>query len=181
VRSPRERGQVLPLVVALLAVAVAVTLVVVELGVAAVQRARARTAADAAALAGAAEGEAAARALARDNGAELVVFEADGLVVHVEVTLGDARASASAESIPDLPAGIPPGTSPAVAAALARAAQLLGRPVPVAAVLDAGSVVEVDPETAGELSAVAVGAGLCRLSAPARPVHFAVCPPSPPG
>ena len=95
-RCTGARGQVVPLVAALLAVAVVVLLALVPLARATQQRSRARAAADAAALAGAAEGEAAAREVAAANGAELVTWRAAGLDVWVVVTLGDARAEAKA-------------------------------------------------------------------------------------
>jgi len=95
-RCRGERGQVAPLVLALVAVAVVILLALVPLARAAQQRTAARSAADAAALAGAAEGEAAARAVAAANGAELVGWHAGGLDVWVVVTLGEARAEAKA-------------------------------------------------------------------------------------
>ena len=69
---------------------------VVRLGGAAVERTQARTAADAAALAGAAEDRAAAEAVARENGARLVTFEALGRDRRVVVVVGSAQASARA-------------------------------------------------------------------------------------
>lgn len=176
-RRSAERGQALPLLVVVLVLAAAVAVVVADIGSAAVQRARARTAADAAALAGAAEGEAGARSVAADNGAELVSFAVDGAVVEVVVTLGDARARATAEGRRSAPGA----ASPALAAALARAEQLLGRPVPVVAVLEGGAAVEVDAAAVAELDAVAADSGLCRQSGTSRPVHFGPCPPSSPG
>jgi Tfp pilus assembly protein PilX len=95
-RKRDDRGQVTPLVLALVVLAVVVLLALVPLARASQHRAAARTAADAAALAGAAEGEAAAREMAARNGAELVAWRAEGLEVWVEVTLGDARAVAKA-------------------------------------------------------------------------------------
>ena len=95
-RCRGERGQVVPLMLGLVAVAVVIVLALVPLAQAAQQRAAARNAADAAALAGAAEGEAAAREVASENGAELVSWRARGLDVWVAVTLGDARAEAKA-------------------------------------------------------------------------------------
>ena len=115
-RSP-ERGQALPLVVAVLVVAAVVALVVADLGVAAVHGAQARTAADAAALAGAAGGEAAARAVAADNGAELVSFKAQGRVVEVVVRHGPATGPSRGRGDPSRS---PDGLSPAEAAALER-------------------------------------------------------------
>lgn len=92
----RDRGQVMPLMLAVVALSVVVLLALVPLAQAAGERARARTAADAAALAGAAEGEAAARQIATANGAELIAWRAEGADVWIEVTLGDARARARA-------------------------------------------------------------------------------------
>jgi len=172
---------VLPLLAALLLVAAATALVLAELGHAAVERARARTAADAAALAGAADGEPAARAAASANGAVLVAYRADGRVVAVEVRLGDAVARASAEAVPELPDGVPFGTAPATAAALARAGQLLGSPVPVLDLADGGRSVSVAAEAVADVERVAAEAGLCRLGGDTRPVHFAACLPTPPG
>ena len=91
-----ERGQAMPLVLAVVALAVVVLLALVPVARAANERARARTAADAAALAGAAEGEEVAREVALANGAELVEWHAEGTDVWVTVTLGDARAEAKA-------------------------------------------------------------------------------------
>jgi Flp pilus assembly protein TadG len=95
-RGRDDRGQVMPVMLGLVAVAVVVLLALVPLAQAAQQRAAARNAADAAALAGAAEGEAAAREVATQNGAELVGWRAKGPDVWVVVTLGDARAEARA-------------------------------------------------------------------------------------
>jgi hypothetical protein len=95
-RCRGERGQVVPLAVALVAVAVVVLLALVPLAHAAQQRTAARAAADAAALAGAAEGEESAREVAAANGAEVVSWRAEGRDVWVVVTLGDARAEAKA-------------------------------------------------------------------------------------
>jgi hypothetical protein len=95
-RGRGDRGQVMPVMLGLVAVAVVVLLALVPLAQAVQQRAAARNAADAAALAGAAEGEAAAREVATRNGAELVGWRAQGLDVWVVVILGDARADAKA-------------------------------------------------------------------------------------
>ena len=110
--------------------AAVLAIVVADLGAAAVHRARARNAADAAALAGAAEGEEAARAVAADNGAELVTFVADGPIVEVSVRHGPATARATAEGARTATGAV----APVVAAALARAEQLLGRRVVVVGV-----------------------------------------------
>lgn len=91
-----DRGQAMPLVVAVVALAVVVLLALVPLARGAGQRAQARTAADAAALAGAAEGEASAREVAAANGGRLVAWAAAGTDVRVAVEVGDARAVAQA-------------------------------------------------------------------------------------
>jgi hypothetical protein len=93
-RGRDERGQAVPLALAVVAVAVVVLLALVPLGEAATERAQARTAADAAALAGAAEGEDAARDVAEANGGELTSWRAEGRDVWVEVRVGAARAAA---------------------------------------------------------------------------------------
>jgi hypothetical protein len=91
-----DRGQAMPLALAVVAFAAVVLLALVPVATAANERARARTAADAAALAGAADGEDAARDMAAANGATLSEWRADGADVWVEVRLGDARAVAKA-------------------------------------------------------------------------------------
>jgi hypothetical protein len=96
VRRRGERGQAVPLVLAVVAIAVVVALALVPMIQGARDRAAARTAADAAALAGAAEGEEAAREVAATNGAALVSWRAAGNEVWVVVVLGDARAEAKA-------------------------------------------------------------------------------------
>lgn len=91
-----DRGQAMPLVLAVVALAVVVLLALVPLARATRQRAQANTAADAAALAGAAEGEDAAREVAEANGARLTDWHAEGSDVWVRVALGDATAQAKA-------------------------------------------------------------------------------------
>lgn len=93
-----ERGQAVPLLVALLALAGLTLVGLAGLGRAAVTAARARSAADAAALAGVTDGVAGARRLAAANGAELVSFTRTGGAgdVVVVVRVGDARATARA-------------------------------------------------------------------------------------
>lgn len=95
-KKPRDAGQAMPLLLAVVVLAVVVLLALTPLAEGAAQRAQARAAADAAALAGAAEGEAAAREVAIANGATLVEWRAAGPDVWVAVTLGDARAVAKA-------------------------------------------------------------------------------------
>ena len=133
-----DRGQAVPLAVAMLAVVAVALVAFVPLGVAVADRARARTAADAAALAGAADGEEAARDLAGENGGELLEFETADGEVRVRVRVGDvdayARARATTRSVPGTDTaggGSRSGLAPAMLAALARADGLLGSPVRV--------------------------------------------------
>lgn len=97
-----EAGQIMPLVLVLVALGAAMALLVAELGVIAVDRARARSAADAAALAAATErGDArtVAREFAAANGARLESFEHVGGEVLVVVSIGRARATARAVAV----------------------------------------------------------------------------------
>ncbi len=137
-----DRGQVTPLVAAMMAIVMVALVSLVPVGRALADRAHARTAADAAALAGAVDGEAAARALAHENGADLLSFaRQDGEVV-VRVRVGGADAFARARATGPRgtpgrgaeagPGGDRTGLAPAMLAALARADGLLGRPVAVA-------------------------------------------------
>jgi hypothetical protein len=133
--SSTERGQVVPLLLVVLALATAAAVIVAQIAGAALERSRAQTAADAAALAGAAAGDDAARAAATANDAEVTRYRDDGESVEVDVAHRRARARATAEA-----AGVPApvgggdreGLAPVMLAALARADALLGRPVPVA-------------------------------------------------
>jgi hypothetical protein len=137
--TPRDRGQATPLAAAMVAVVLAAMVGLVPAARALADRAYARTAADAAALAGAVEGEAAARALAQENGGELLVFRRSGTEVVVRVRVGGADAYARARATgarSEAPAAPPAGgdragLAPAMLAALARADGLLGRPVRV--------------------------------------------------
>jgi len=98
-RGSGDRGQALPLVVAVVVMAAVAVLALGRLAVGAVDAARARTAADAAALAGATDGQAAAAAAANDNGGVLVRFAATGDDVLVEVRVGQATARARAAMV----------------------------------------------------------------------------------
>lgn len=199
-----ERGQVLPLV-ALLLVALGMGAALIgRTAEAAVATARARTAADLAALAGAAAGHGSAARVAAANGATLVDYDRDGLEVTVRVRRGDRTARATARRQGD--AGTTTGgLAPALRAALARAGQLLGVPVPITsgyrtreqqAALHArrganpypvappgtsrheqGLAVDVPLSFVPRLLAVAPMAGLCRPYPTADPVHFELCPP----
>ena len=182
----RERGQVLPLVAVVMVVAGGLCLVVGRIGGRAVGEAQAATAADAAALAGAGAGPKAASRSAAANGATIVHYEADGADTRVRVALdGGAKASARARRR----GGQIDGPAPALRAALARAAQLLGAPVPMvpaapnevlagdaAARHARGLAVDVAPSTVAALAPVAAAAGLCRPYPEEHPVHFELCP-----
>jgi hypothetical protein len=137
-----DRGQVLPLVAALVALCGAALVGLVPLARALDERAQARTAADAAALAGAADGEVAARRIAAANDAELMDIDIAGAEVTVRVRVGAVEAYARARSIhhPSLPdvarpasgdGGSRAGLAPVMLAALSRADRMLGRPVTV--------------------------------------------------
>lgn len=178
----RQRGQVLPLLLIVLALAAAAGVVVVEIGVAAIEQARAQAAADAAALAGAASGEPAAHDVARANGAEVVAYVEAGAVVEVEIRYRRATAIATAEATarPDAPGGGDRhGLAPAMVAALARADDLLGRPVPVAS-HETGLAIDVPAAFVPTFLVVAREAGLCQPLPQSDPVHFEPCPPTPP-
>ena len=100
-RSRRDdRGQILSLVVLLIALGAGLAVLVGELGVVAVERARAT--ADAAALAAVTErgdGRTVAREFAAANGAQLVSFTRAGGEVLVVVRVGRARATARAVAV----------------------------------------------------------------------------------
>ncbi len=101
--EPRDRGQAVPLMAALLLLAMGAVVATVEIGRLLNESAAARTAADAAALAGAAEGRDAAESMVHANGGVLVSYHeeaADGagaLLVTVAVRVGRAGQTARAE------------------------------------------------------------------------------------
>lgn len=97
-----ERGQVTPFVALVVVLVAALVVMLGRLGQNATDQARAQTAADAAALAGVVEGEDAAAELAESNGAELLLFVADGEGVVVRVAL--RRAEARARAVASRPA-----------------------------------------------------------------------------
>ncbi|HEX4979840.1 MAG TPA: M15 family metallopeptidase [Acidimicrobiales bacterium] len=198
-----DAGQAIPLVVLLLVAAAGTLLVLGAYGHQLLRQARVQTAADAAALAGAASGARAAHVVAEANGATMVDFERlPGGDVRVRVEREGARAGARARA--ELSA--PPtggGLAPAMRAALARAEQLLGRPVPVVSgrrspveqrrlwerradnrypVAPPGSSqhergLAIDVPTGFVQSLLEVGpqAGLCQPLPRSDPVHFEVC------
>ena len=214
-----ERGSALPVLVLGVVLAGTLALEVGRLGGAAGSRARAQTAADAAALAGAADGEPAARALAEANDARLVSFEERGADTRVVVELGPARATGRARrqggggegagGPGGGPRGLggggagPGGLAPAMRAALARAEQLLGQPVPITSgyrsperqralwmnrasnpypvaapgtsMHERGLAIDVPAGFVARLASVAAPAGLCQPYPKADPIHFEVC------
>ena len=185
---PTEQGQILPLFTLVIVLAGLACLVAGKLGGAAVARAQATTAADAAALAGAAAGPAAASRMASANGGRVTTYTALGTDARVDVELGGAHAAARARRDGGVPRPGPDGgLAPAMRAALARAAQLLGRPVPVVPPPpggepgDAGArhrqglAVDVPASVVPTLAPVASGAGLCQPYPAVHPDHFQLC------
>jgi hypothetical protein len=188
-----------------------------RMGGTAAARADAQTAADAAALAGAAEGRHSAEALAEANGARIVSYETKGDDTRVVVELGPAQATGRARRDfggegggRDGPggggstaAGSREGLAPAMKAALARAEQLLGKPVPItsgyrshddqarlyanrannpypvappgSSMHEQGLAIDVPGDFVAELARVAPDAGLCHPFPVDDPVHFEVC------
>jgi hypothetical protein len=185
-------------------------------------RARAQTAADAAALAGAADGEGAARNLAELNGARVVSFQRQGADTRVVVELGPAQAVGKARREANRRVGSPSGgggagaasgvgggggsragLAPAMQAALSRAEQLLGQPVPITSgyrspeqqqrlwdnrasnpypvaapgtsMHERGLAVDVPVSFVATLARVAPQVGLCHPFPQSDPVHFEVC------
>jgi hypothetical protein len=98
-RGAGDRGQALPLVVAVVAFVAVCVVGAGRLVGGAVDAARARTAADAAALAGAGDGRAAAAEMAAANGGVLVGFREAGDDVVVDVRVGSAVATARASMV----------------------------------------------------------------------------------
>ena len=202
-----QRGSVAPLVALAMVAAGGASLLLGRLGEAGVARAAARAAADAAALAGVAEGEAAAREVAAANGATLIRYEVLGQDARVTVRQGPAEAVARARR--NLrPTGSGSGTgkgglAPAMLAALARAEQLLGEPVPVtsgfrstaeqaalfarrnenpfpvappgSSMHEKGLAVDVPAGFVPRLLSVAGQVGLCQPYPASDPIHFEVC------
>jgi len=204
-----ERGSILPFVALAMVLAGVSIVLLARVGGAATARAGARNAADAAALAGAAEGRAAAVALAEANGAELLSYEDVGFDTLVRVRLGPAEATGRARRSGDRGGGGTGGTgstkglAPTMRAALARAEQLLGRPVPItsgfrsteeqaalyanraanpypvaapgSSMHEKGLAIDVPADFVPTLLAVAAKAGLCHPYPVDDPIHFEVC------
>ncbi len=160
----------MPLVVLGLVAAAVGALLLAHLAGRAQVMAQAQTAADAAALAGAPAGRGAAEELAVANGAVLREFEVTAGSARVEVTLGGERAVAAAT----LPVA---ETTPALAAALARVTDILGRDA-TASIRLLGPLgsdgIEVPRELAARLGALSHRTGLCRAG-DGRPLHFVLC------
>lgn len=167
--SNRNRGQAVPLMAAVVVFVGFVLMALAHLAGGAVDRAGAKRAADIAALAGAADGSAAASRYAGDNGASMKRYEKNDRDAVVEVHYGDARAVSRARREGGGTAQRPGDPSPALRAALARAAQLLGhKPAIVKAT---GYVVTMTPGGFQELAPRAAEAGLC----PSGANQFRVC------
>ncbi len=166
----RDRGQVVPLMAAFIVIAGLFMLGLAHLGGGAVQRALARRGADAAALAGAAESRDGADRLARANDARITRYkQVNDREAEVVVQYGGAHAIARAvrEGGGTQPKATDP--SPALRAALARAAQVLRHQPRV--VRARGYVVELTDAGFAELAPHAAEVGLC----PAGPRSFRVC------
>jgi hypothetical protein len=206
-RIRNEQGSTLPFIALAIVMAGLTVILLGRVGGAATARAGARNAADAAALAGAAAGRSAATELAEANGAVLLDYKEIGLDAEVRVRVGPAEAVGRAQRSGDRdgPGGAGPtkGLAPAMRAALARAEQLLGRPVPItsgyrsteaqAALYDSratnpypvappgssmherGLAIDVPADFVPILLAVAPRAGLCQPYPGDDPIHFEVC------
>jgi hypothetical protein len=203
-----QRGSTLPFFALTIVLIGVIVILLGRMGGAATSRAGARNAADAAALAGAAAGRTAADELARANGAELISFKEVGLETEVRVRLGPAEAVGRARRSGDRDgggagAGATKGLAAALRAALARAEQLLGRPVPItsgyrstdaqaqlyanrasnpypvappgSSMHEKGLAIDVPGDFVDDLLAVAPKAGLCQPYPSDDPIHFEVC------
>jgi len=201
-----EDGQVVAIVAGLLLVGGAAIWAVAWLGAGAVERARAQTAADAAALAAAAGSDADAKELAAANGFTVQEIRRQGDDAEVVVPVGGDVAVARARRHETVVAatGARRGLAPAMLAALARAEELLSRPVPISSGYrspesqrrlwearasnpypvarpgtsrhELGLAVDVPRGFAPLLAAVGADAGLCRPLPRTDPVHFELCP-----
>ena len=201
-----DTGQVLPMVAALIAIVGVMAMQLVRVGEAAYQRAQAQTAADASALAGVADGRAAAESEARANRARLVSYREINADVQVSVRLGKATAQARARGADETATsaqGSSTGLAPAMRAAIARAAALLGRPIPITSGFRSlaqqralwarrhrnpypvappgtsmhgrGLAIDVPRSFVPVLLGVARRAGLCQPYPRNDPIHFELC------
>jgi hypothetical protein len=175
----RERGQVLPIVAALMVVCGLAPIALGRLGGRAVTRAQAQAAADAAALAGAIDGRGGAERLAVANRGRLVAFAVVGDDrVRVDVDVGGVIARAQAQNR-GRQAGSGDGVAPAMAAALQRAAQVVGLSVRPIRVIPPGLVVDVDTEMTTRLAGRSDETGLCQIEVIHAPGRFGICPVPP--
>ena len=201
-----QRGSVSPLLAVLVLATGGLCVALGRLGGDAVDAARARTAADAAALAGAADGQGAARGVAAANRGELVAFVEDRGGVQVTARVGRALATARAVGTRDDAVGAGrAGLVPALVAALARASEVLGVPVPITSgwrsavqqealwagrasnpfpvarpgtsAHERGEAVDVPSVFADRLAEIGPEVGLCRPLPRTDPVHFELCRP----
>jgi hypothetical protein len=204
-----EQGSTLPFLVLTIVLAGVIVIGLGRIGGAATARAGAAGAADAAALAGAASGRAAAAELAAANGAELLSYKEVGNDTEVRVRLGPAEATGRARRTGDRDdgtgagAGPTKGLAPAMRAALARAEQLLGQPVPItsgwrstetqaalyanraanpypvaapgSSMHERGLAIDVPADFVPRLVAIAPKSGLCQPYPADDPIHFEVC------
>ena len=204
-----QRGSTLPFMVLAIVLAGLVVVLLGRVGGAVTLRAGARSAADASALAGAAAGRSAADELAKANGAELISYKETGNDTEVRVRVGPAEATGRARRTGDRDgqgqgrSGPTKGLAPAMRAALARAEQLLGHPVPITsgyrsteaqAVLYAnraanpypvaapgtsmherGLAIDVPADFVSRLLEIAPRTGLCQPFPADDPIHFEVC------
>jgi hypothetical protein len=206
-----DRGQAVPWVVLATLLAGMAMLALARLGSEAVGSARAQTAADAASLAAAAGDDDGAESLARRNGSELAVVRRSGAVgrrSEVAVVVDGRGGAASATAVGLWPPPPLTGTAallaPAMQAAVHRAQQLLGEPIPIVSgyrsraqqqrLWDAratnpypvaapgtsrherGLAIDVGRGFVERLAAVGPAAGLCRPLPLIDPVHFELCP-----
>jgi hypothetical protein len=200
-----ERGSATPLLALVVVLAGGLCLVLGRLGGVAHATAQAQTAADAAALAAAADDADAGRAMAQANGARIVRLDEEGDEVEVAVRIGDVAAVARAAGRTVPGASTLPTTElvPELRAALARAEELLGSPIPITSgwrsraeqqrlyddrdtnpypvarpgmsAHERGRAVDVARWYAARLAAVGPRAGLCRPWPESDPVHFELC------
>jgi len=205
-RLPRSRangddaGQATPFVAVIIVCIAVASLAVAHLGIGAIERTQARTAADAAALAAAIDGDAAGQRLARANGATSATIVRNGEDAHATVRLGAVEAQARAEH--QLVEGAD-GLAPAMVAAIARAEQLLGVPVPIVSgfrspaeqqalwdnratnpypvappgtsMHERGLAIDIPAAFVPNLLSVASQVGLCQPLPATDPIHFVLC------
>ena len=211
-RNRNEQGSTLPFMALAIVLAGVIVVLLGRVGGAATSRAGARNAADAAALAGAAAGRAAADDLAKANGAELVSYKEMGSDTEVRVRLGVAEATGRARRTGERDDGTgqgqgsgptTKGLAPAMRAALARAEQLLGHPVPItsgyrstesqaalyanraanpypvaapgSSTHERGLAIDVPADFVSRMLEIASRAGLCQPYPGDDPLHFEVC------